>query len=137
MEETEIIYDLESQEKENPNPAVGNEHNENSEGTGNSGDTDTSDCQENTEVPTESEVTADTDGEEATKAEEKSPAETELGEMISRLGADTLLQIIKDNRNAAIRQIIAEVESSRDSSIPSGTSSAPSCTSIFDLASMA
>ena len=115
MEETETIYDLESQEKETPNPSDGNEPADQSE-----------------EI-----VSADADCEENSKIEEKSPAETELGDMISKLGADTLLQIIKGNRNAAIRQIITEVESSRDNHIPSGTSSAPSCMSIFDLAAMA
>ena len=64
-------------------------------------------------------------------------AKTEIDKMISEIGAETLLQIIKGNRNAAIEQIIKEVEAAHDSSLPSGASSAPSCTSIFDLAALA
>lgn len=71
------------------------------------------------------------------ESQQPSPAETELREMLEEVGAETLLQIIKDNRNAAIRQIIKEVEESRDRTIPSGASAAHTCSSIFDLASLA
>ncbi|MDE7095994.1 MAG: hypothetical protein K2O47_00700 [Muribaculaceae bacterium] len=68
---------------------------------------------------------------------EKSPAETEIDRMIDEVGAETLLEIIRDNRNAAIRQIISEVESSQQSVLRSGVSIAKECNSIFDLAALA
>ncbi len=68
---------------------------------------------------------------------EKSPAETEIERMIDEVGAETLLEIIRDNRNAAIRQIISEVESSQQSVLRSGVSIAKECNSIFDLAALA
>ncbi|MDE5997621.1 MAG: hypothetical protein K2G77_05350 [Muribaculaceae bacterium] len=74
---------------------------------------------------------------EAKEGQKLSRAESEIEKMMREVGADTLLQIIKDNRNAAIRQIISEVEASRDSSLPSGSKATSSCTSIFDLAALA
>lgn len=61
----------------------------------------------------------------------------ELEKMIEEMGAETLLAIIKDNRNAAIQQIISEVESAHNRSMPSGSSVAGTCNSIFDLAALA
>ena len=64
-------------------------------------------------------------------------ADTRLRQMIEEVGAETLLEIIRDNRNAAIRQIISEVEASQDRVLQSGVSTARKCNSIFDLAALA
>lgn len=64
-------------------------------------------------------------------------ARAEIDRLVGEMGAETLLDIIRDNRNAAIRQIISEVEASRDRTIPSGDSASMGCTSIFDLAALA
>lgn len=64
-------------------------------------------------------------------------AETELTRMVEEMGAEKVLEIIKGNRNSAIEQIISEMEQQTDRIIPSGASSSPSFSSIFDLASMA
>ena len=64
-------------------------------------------------------------------------ADTRLRQMIDEVGAETLLEIIRDNRNAAIRQIISEVEASQDRVLQSGVSAARKCNSIFDLAALA
>ena len=108
-ENTDTIYDI-----ADDNMA------DDSESSKNSDDSDSPDAS----TPTES-------------ADLPDPAKTEIDKMISEIGADTLLQIIKGNRNAAIEQIIKEVEAAHDRSLPSGASSAPTCTSIFDLAAMA
>lgn len=102
-----------------------------------SDDSDSSDGPDISDKPEETDVHPGSEDAEKTENSEKSAAEAELEKMLSEVGADTLLQIIKDNRNAAIRQIIREVEASRDRSIPSGASAAPSCSSIFDLAALA
>ncbi len=70
-------------------------------------------------------------------SENADPAENQLKKMIAEVGAETLLDIIRDNRNAAIRQIISEVEASQDRTVPSGLSGAHRCNSIFDLAALA
>ena len=57
--------------------------------------------------------------------------------MVEEMGAETILEIIRGNRNAAIRQIISEVEAARDTAMPSGSSGPLSCGSIFDLAALA
>lgn len=84
-----------------------------------------------------SETSDNPDPAETKESRKLSQAESEIEKMMREVGADTLLQIIKDNRNAAIRQIISEVEASRDSPIPSGSKATSSCTSIFDLAALA
>ena len=56
--------------------------------------------------------------------------------MLKEMGAEPLRDIIKDNRNAAIRQILKEVEASRPP-LQSGTSVAKGCNSIFELAALA
>lgn len=64
-------------------------------------------------------------------------ADDQLRKMVEDMGAETLLEIIRDNRNAAIRQILSEVEAARTRSLPSGNSVVKGCSSIFDLAAMA
>ena len=76
------------------------------------------------EQPQSGEVPADAAGEE-------------IGRMVEEMGAETLLEIIRGNRNAAIRQIISEVEASQVRPLPSGNSASIGCTSIFDLAALA
>ena len=96
---------------------------------------DYTDDQENTEND-ENDTNAE-NPENAERAENPDPATAEINRMLEELGAETLLEIIRDNRNAAIRQIISEVEASRDEALPSGDSSRLSCSSIFDLAALA
>lgn len=57
--------------------------------------------------------------------------------MIAQMGAERLLEIIRDNRNAAIAQIMEEVRSQNETPLPSGIASETRCSSIFDLASLA
>lgn len=118
MEENEnkedVIYDLESsvsgEESADDNNSANSENSENA---------DNADNADNVENPSDN------------------PAMVEIGRMVEEMGADTLLDIIRDNRNAAIRQIIKEVEATRPPGIPSGSSPLKTCTSIFDLAALA
>lgn len=112
---SDIIYDI-SESMEDLQTSVPSEPDESSEAS------------DQPEIKEESEIKEDP---------EQTSAEAQIQKMLDEVGADTLLQIIKDNRNAAIRQIISEVEASRDRSLPSGATAAPSCTSIFDLAALA
>ncbi len=64
-------------------------------------------------------------------------AQQELQKMIEEVGAENLLEIIRDNRNAVIRQILKEVAEAQPAPMPSGISVRPSCASIFDLAALA
>lgn len=57
--------------------------------------------------------------------------------MIEEMGAGKVLEIIRDNRNAAIRQIMKEMSEEADCPLHSGVSNEISCQSIFDLASLA
>ena len=125
MEENDdIIYDLEatgsvaesevSDDFENP------EATDSSADSGPAGSTESSDTPDDSDDPGLSD-----------------PAMEELGRMVEEMGASTLLDIIRDNRNAAIRQIISEVEAARNHAIPSGRSVAASCSSIFELAAQA
>ena len=66
-----------------------------------------------------------------------SEAQTELTRMVEEMGVEKVVEIIKGNRNSAIEQIISEMQQQTDQTMPSGTSSSPSFSSIFDLASMA
>ena len=77
------------------------------------------------------------DAENADNDENADNADTRLQRMIEEVGAETLLEIIRDNRNAAIRQIISEVEASQNRVLQSGVSAARACNSIFDLAALA
>ena len=71
------------------------------------------------------------------ETDKKTGPRKEIERMVEEMGAETLLEIIRDNRNAAIRQIISEVEASRQRELPSGASVARECSSIFDLAALA
>ncbi|MDE5846040.1 MAG: hypothetical protein K2H71_01670 [Muribaculaceae bacterium] len=125
----DVIYDLADVATESPeeNPDVAlNSAPENDDHT---------DDQENTEND-ENDTNAE-NPENAERAENPDPATAEINRMLEELGAETLLEIIRDNRNAAIRQIISEVEASRDEALPSGDSSRLPCSSIFDLAALA
>ncbi len=73
---------------------------------------------------------------EAGNTESVSEAEVRIRKMVSEMGAETLLDIIRDNRNAAIRQILSEVEGQRGI-MHTGPSGGCGCSSIFDLAAMA
>lgn len=61
----------------------------------------------------------------------------EIAKMVEEMGAEKVLEIIRGNRNAAIDQIVKELEAESDYSMQSGTSIASRYSSIFDLAAMA
>ncbi len=65
------------------------------------------------------------------------PGRKEIERMIDEMGAEKVLEIIRGNRNAAIRQIMKEMEEESDCPMQSGTSATSRHNSIFDLASMA
>ena len=126
MEENkeDIIYDLES----------AGDHAESAEGQG---------AQSNSVKPDSSDISEKSDGSELSDNSDRSDSsglsesELELRRMVEEMGAETILEIIRDNRNAAIRQIISEVEASREKTFPSGGAVHLSCSSIFDLAAQA
>ena len=121
MEENkeDIIYDMEC-----PESGEGLPKPDESDNPGNPDNPETPENPDNLEIPDNPDNPTD-------------PSMAEIERMVSEMGAETLLSIIKDNRNAAIRQIISEVEASRTESIPSGVSVAGKCSSIFDLAALA
>ncbi|MDE7347545.1 MAG: hypothetical protein K2N48_12510 [Muribaculaceae bacterium] len=130
--EEDIIYDIEGSDPHGPQPVgeeapVAPEEAENPavpespEPCGPSEEPDRSESPDSAEVP----------------GSGGNSAEAELQRMVGEMGAETLLEIIRDNRNAAIRQIISEVEASRRHDVPSGVSSSNACRSIFDLAALA
>ena len=57
--------------------------------------------------------------------------------MISEMGAEKVLAIILNNRNAVITQIMHELENHHAKPIPTGVRADSVCTSIFELAEMA
>ena len=119
-EKDDIIYDIGSAEPETPEPV---DNHENPDAAEDPGAAESHDSPENPETP-----------DNATPVD---PALQEIGRMVEEMGAATLLDIIKDNRNAAIRTIISEVEASMPRQIPSGASASKVCASIFDLAALA
>ena len=74
---------------------------------------------------------------DSNEEEEESSPRKQIERMVEEMGAETLLEIIRDNRNAAIGQILKEVEATRRTDIPSGNSARRPCGSIFDLAALA
>ena len=70
--------------------------------------------------------------------ESKDPALESIREMVESLGAERVLELIRDNRNAAIEQILSELkEGEENEPMRSGLSVEPKYHSIFDLASFA
>ncbi len=101
------------------------------------GNSDKSDKSDDSESSDNSDDSDRADNPDDSDSKISSSAQKEIKRMIDEMGADTLLEIIKDNRNAAIRQIIKEVEASQVRCLPSGDSAAKSYDSIFDLAAQA
>lgn len=78
------------------------------------------------------------DPEKPKKEDPKSEAEVKISEMVKTFGAEKVLELILGNRNAAIEQIIAEMQAQENlPPLHSGLSADYSCRSIFDLASFA
>lgn len=75
------------------------------------------------------------DGGAVPEAELKAKGEIEA--MMADMGAEKLLEIIRENRNAAITQILDEMERTPGEPMQSGRSVGGFCNSIFDLAGMA
>ena len=123
----DVIYDLERSEG-----SEGSEMSEGSEGSKMSEESEGSEMSERSEG---SEMSERSEGSEASG--DVDPAMAEIERMVGEMGAETLLEIIRDNRNAAIRQIISEVEAARERDMPSGFSGSMGCSSIFDLAALA
>lgn len=110
--------------------------------------TETAEDASSEEAGNNNEVTADKEEEkqedrnresEAVKPNKGEAALESIREMVSDLGAERVLELIRDNRNAAIEQILAELKASEEGELPlrSGLSVEPKCQSIFDLASFA
>lgn len=78
---------------------------------------------------------ADESGGAVPEAELKAKGEIEA--MVADMGAEKLLEIIRENRNAAITQILDEMERTPGEAMQSGRSVGGFCNSIFDLAGMA
>lgn len=102
---------------------------------------DIPDISENSDSSDSSDISDHSDSSDSSDYSDHSdisdPHEEEIKRMVKEMGAETLLSIIKDNRNAAIRQIISEVEASRKRDMPTGASASATCSSIFDLAALA
>ena len=64
-------------------------------------------------------------------------ARTEIENMMQDMGADKLLDIIRNNRNAAIEEIKRELTENSNECLPSGISATGRCDTIFDLAALA
>jgi len=80
----------------------------------------------------------DSENEKPKKEDPKSEAEVKISEMVKTFGAEKVLELILGNRNAAIEQIIAEMQAQENlPPLHSGLSADYSCRSIFDLASFA
>ena len=126
----DVIYDLERSEG-----SEGSKMSEESEGSEMSEGSEGSEMSERSEGSEGSEMSERSEGSEASG--DVDPAMAEIERMVGEMGAETLLEIIRDNRNAAIRQIISEVEAARERDMPSGFSGSMGCSSIFDLAAMA
>ena len=77
------------------------------------------------------------DGSGSAAAEAESKARAEIEAMMADMGAEKLLEIIRENRNAAISQILDEMEKTPREPMQSGRSVGGFCNSIFDLAGMA
>ncbi|MDE6637496.1 MAG: hypothetical protein K2K32_04580 [Muribaculaceae bacterium] len=129
--ENDIIYDLDAADAEKTEILEIPEESDESDMSDQSDQSDQSYQSEQSDQSDQSEPS------DATEEDEKSPAEAELQKMLDEMGAETLVEIIKDNRNAAIRQIISEVQSAQPRALGSGTSITSTCQSIFDLAAMA
>lgn len=101
-----------------------------------------SECSENSELSESSEDSVKSesseDSEDESSETSKSNEEIELEEMISRIGAAGILEIIRGNRNMIIEELIAEAKSrQRRGPMPSGISSSKEANSIFDIAAFA
>lgn len=139
MEKEDIIYDL---EMEAPRTPEGGD----ADGSEVLDEPDNLDKLDNLDNHEDSDETGDSDSAEdsdetrtfdSPEEPERSEAEKKIDEMIGQMGAETLLEIILDNRNAACRQIIEEVRAQPRSPIPSGVAANSGPASIFDLAAMA
>ena len=137
MEESseDIIYDLE--ESANTEPEATQEESVLPDiGTGISTDSE-SDNDNGSACGAAVRMTALHDADLNEEEGKKTSPRKEIERMVEEMGAATLLEIIRDNRNAAIRQIIKEVEATQRHDLPSGNSAARTCGSIFDLAALA
>ncbi len=64
-------------------------------------------------------------------------AEIELRNLIKKMGAGKIVELIRGNRNAAIKQILDEMQQQSDAPLQSGISASHHSRSIFDIASQA
>lgn len=140
-DEDDLIYDLDSErnpedQKENPEEETKEDENE-----------EEKEVEEEKEEKKEEEEKGEEDsGEEEKKEDPEKPkkedpeseAEVKIGEMVKTFGAEKVLELILGNRNAAIEQIIAEMQAQENlPPLHSGLSADYQCRSIFDLASYA
>lgn len=96
---------------------------------------------ENSEQHMQPEAPEKSEKEDESAAAEEAPvpdeAGAEIARMVEEMGAEKVLEIIRGNRNAAIDQIVKELEEESDCQMQSGTSIASRYNSIFELAAMA
>lgn len=146
MENEEIIYDIEGEalEREAHQPPKGGvedgcnqDNSDNSDSSDSSDNSDNSDSSDISDNSDSSDSSDNSDNSEAEDGAEASEADQEIRRMVAEMGAETLLEIIRDNRNAACRQILEEVRLQSRPEIPSGVAATARPSSIFDLAAMA
>ena len=140
--DNDIIYDLEQAEiteVQTPQSPDDSENFENSENPDNFENPENPENSKNSENSENSENADNPDNSDCASgaAVRMTAPHEEIERMVEEMGAETLLEIIRDNRNAAIRQIISEVEASQIRTPPSGNRCTAPCSSIFDLAALA
>lgn len=144
--ENDIIYDLDASGEEIQETPEENPQSDQSDESSQLDQLDQSDQLDQLEESSQSDPLEESDqsdqsdqsaSSDTSESKEKSPAEAELQKLLDNMGAETLVEIIKDNRNAAIRQIISEMQAAQPKTLRSGVSVNAPCNSIFDLAAMA
>jgi len=78
-----------------------------------------------------------TDASGASEKPDSDETEKELQNLIKEFGAAKIVELVRGNRNAAIKQILDEMQQQSDVSLQSGISAGHHSRTIFDLASQA
>lgn len=124
--ENYTAYDLEKEEPKAPGVKEIPDKSKQSENSEHSESSEESEGSENSE-----------NSESSEESEESAAARAEIENMIAEMGAEKLLEIIRGNRNAAIEQIMDEMDAPDSGRMPTGNSIVRKCNSIFDLAGLA
>lgn len=89
------------------------------------------------ENPDTGEVPESTHNSDNKDSKEISPEQKEIDALIAEIGAEKVLQLIRGNRNAAIEQILKDLDDEEKPVLQSGLSAGSRPHSIFDLANLA